>query len=229
MTSVSVVIPARNETQRLPRCVAALTEQTLQDFELIVVDSASTDGTGALAQRLGACVVRMSEPGVARARQAGFDAATGEVIASTDADAIPAPDWLERLVAPLAAPDVVGAYGTLRFTGDGPFPHFGHAFFSRFQALNYGLRRPLFCGPNFAVRADVFRAAGGFATRRGFPHDAEDVRLAMKLRGAGKIVFLRDLPMLVSSRSLRGMRAVRYTVHHTGVYLRVCWLGRGQS
>jgi len=229
MTRVSVVVPARNETEHLPRCVAALEKQTVRDFELIVVDSASTDGTGALAARLGARVVRMTEPGVARARQAGFEAASGRLIASTDADAIPAENWLERLVAPFEAAEVVGTYGTLRFTGDEAFPRFGQAFFSRFQAFNYALGRPLFCGPNFAVRADAFRATGGFITRRGFPRDAEDVRLAMKLRAAGRIVFLRDLPMLVSARSLQGIRAVRYTVHHTGVYFRVCWLGRAQS
>ncbi len=215
--------------QRLPRCVAALRRQTLQGFELIVVDSASIDGTAKLAQRLGARVVRVTQPGVARARQAGFDAATGEVIVSTDADAIPSPDWLERLVAPFDAPEVVGVYGTLNFTGDGLFPHFSHAFFSGFQALNFELGRPLFCGPNFAVRAAAFHAAGGFATQRGFPREAEDVRLAMKLRDAGRIVFLRDLPMTVSSRSLRGVRALLYTAHHTGVYFRVCWLGRAQS
>jgi glycosyltransferase involved in cell wall biosynthesis len=209
MTRISVVVPARNEEERLPRCLAALRCQSLSDFELIiVVDSASTDRTGEVARDSGARVVRVEEPGVARARQAGFEVAQGEIIVSTDADAIPSSDWLERLVAPFCDPGVVGTFGTLHFTRGGLLAEVGHALFSVFQRANYHSGRPLFCGPNFAVSKGAFH------------------RLALKIRKMGKIVFLHDLPMVVSVRNLEKGRALRYTIHHIGVYLKVCWLER---
>jgi glycosyltransferase involved in cell wall biosynthesis len=226
MTKVSVVIPARNEEERLPLCLAALRAQSMSDFELIVVDSASTDRTGEVARGFGARVIRVEEPGVGRARQAGFDAARGEIIVSTDADAIPAPVWLEHLIAPFEDPQVVGAFGTIELTGERLRARIAHAFFSWFQSVNFWARRPLFCGPNFAVRKGAFHAVGGFAFADGYPKEAEDVRLALKLNDRGKIVFLPKLKMLVSARSLEGGRGFRYTGHHAGVYLRVCWLER---
>jgi len=226
MTRISIVVPARNEEERLPRCLAALCCQSLSDFELIVVDSASTDRTGEVARDFGARVVRVEEPGVARARQAGFEEAQGEIIVSTDADAIPSSDWLERLVAPFCDPEVVGTFGTLHFTRGGLLSEVGHALFSVFQRANYHSGRPLFCGPNFAVSKGAFHTVDGFKRGDGYPGEAEDVRLALKIREMGKIVFLHDLPMVVSVRNLEKGRALRYTIHHIGVYFRVCWLER---
>lgn len=71
----SVVIPARNGAGALPRLLASLDAQTAGDFEVIVVDNASTDGTAAVAARLGARVVAEPQPGRARARNAGVAAA----------------------------------------------------------------------------------------------------------------------------------------------------------
>ena len=82
----SVVVPARNEVARLPALLHALREQRLAPFEVIVVDNASRDGTGDAARAIGARVVTCRRPGVAFARQAGLEAATGDWIASTDAE-----------------------------------------------------------------------------------------------------------------------------------------------
>ncbi|MDH7485682.1 MAG: glycosyltransferase family A protein [Anaerolineae bacterium] len=63
------------------------------------MDNASTDATAEIARRFGARVVREPRKGVARARQTGFEAARGEIIASTDADTRVPPYWLARIVA----------------------------------------------------------------------------------------------------------------------------------
>ena len=120
--NVSVVIPARNEEKNLPRCLAALARQTYGDFELIVVDSASTDGTGRIARDHGARVIKVEVPGVALARQVGFEAAQGEIITSMDADTIAPPDWLARLIAPLSDPQVVETVGGLVYEGQNLIP-----------------------------------------------------------------------------------------------------------
>jgi glycosyltransferase involved in cell wall biosynthesis len=223
---VTVVVPARNEEERLPLCLARLREQTFPGFELLVVDSASTDRTLQVARAFGANVISLREPGVGRARQAGFQAAQGAIIASTDADALPSQDWLERLIVPFRDPAVVGSFGTLRFTPDEGWLRIGHAFFSRFQKVNKRLGRPLCCGPNFAVRKTAFLEVGGFAAGVSYPNDAEDIRLALKLRAVGDIVFLPDVTMAVSPRSVTEGRFLKYFGHHAWVYLKVCWLER---
>ena len=223
---ISVVIPARNEEEYLPRCLRALARQTVPELEVIVVDSASADRTGTVARAFGARVIRVDEPGVGRARQAGFTAARGDVILSTDADAAPPREWAARLSAPFADPAVVGSYGTLLLTGAWGISGFARSFFPWFQGLNYRLGRPLFCGPNFAVRADAFHSVGGFRVDGDYPHEAEDVQLAFKLARAGKIVFLRDVVVPVSARRFQGSEGWRYTGHHAGNYLRLFWFER---
>ena len=223
---LTVVVPARNEEERLPHCLAQLRAQSLPSFELIVVDSASTDRTARVAESFGARVISLDLPGVGRARQAGFDAARGSIVASTDADALPSADWAERLIAPFRDPTVVGSFGTIRFTPDGAWERVGHALFARFQKVNHRLGRPLCCGPNFAVRREAFDAVGGFAAREGYPNEAEDIRLALKLQTRGRIVFLPSLVMPVSPRSVTRGRLLRYVGHHAWVYVKVCWLER---
>ncbi|HDL84816.1 MAG TPA: glycosyltransferase family 2 protein [Candidatus Acetothermia bacterium] len=232
MNRVSVVVPARNEEDLLPRCLFALRQQTHENFEIIVVDSASTDNTQQVARSFGARVIRLEEPGVGRARQAGFDGATGDIIVSTDADAICKPDWLQRIVAPFADQAVVGTFGTIKLTGQPIWTRLGHALFSGFQAANLRVGHPLFCGPNFAVRKNAFRDVDGFRVEGEYPDEAEDVRLAQKLKKRGKILFLPHNKVIVSSRRLDKGQGLRYTGHHAGVYLKVCWLGsvkRGKS
>jgi glycosyltransferase involved in cell wall biosynthesis len=226
---VSVVIPAHNEQTTLPRCLAALREQqSAREFEVIVVDSASTDRTQQVARSFGARVIRLEEPGVGRARQAGFEAARGEIILSTDADAVPSAHWIERVIAPFHDPEVIGAFGTIRFTRGGVKARISHALFSAFQGINLHVGWPLFCGPNFAVRKDAFNAVGGFSTSAGYPTEGEDTRLGLKLNKIGKIVFLRDVPMAVSPRSFEQGRGVLYVVHNAKVYFKLCWGGKGQ-
>jgi glycosyltransferase involved in cell wall biosynthesis len=93
--SVSVVIPAHNAERTLGRVLRALAGEAPDLREVIVVDDASTDGTGDVARAAGATVVRNDEPLFAGgARNRGWDAAaaTGYVV-FLDADAIPAPGW----------------------------------------------------------------------------------------------------------------------------------------
>jgi cellulose synthase/poly-beta-1,6-N-acetylglucosamine synthase-like glycosyltransferase len=182
-----------------------------------------------VARALGARVIRLEQPGVGLARQTGFDAASRDIIVSTDADALPSRDWIERLVEPFWDPATVCSFGTIRLSGEGAVVAIGHGLFRSFQRVNLLLGRPICCGPNFAVRKLAFRDVGGFAVGPTYPNEAEDVRLALKLRSVGKVVFLHGLAMDVSARSLVRGQALKYIAHHTGVYFRVCWLQRRRA
>lgn len=98
---VSVVIPVFNDSEGLKLCLAALANQTYPKtcYEIIVVDNGSdaSDLIRSLATSYpNVALAFESTPGSYAARNRGLDVATGEIIAFTDADCIPADDWLQR-------------------------------------------------------------------------------------------------------------------------------------
>lgn len=112
--AVSVVIAARNASRQLPTLFEALYQQTLPraEFEVIVVDDASDDGTSAVVEASGIARAIRSDEGIgpARARNLGISAAAGGLIALTDADTVPDRTWLEVGVRRMAetGADILG-------------------------------------------------------------------------------------------------------------------------
>ena len=116
--AVSVVVPTYRRPDDLRRCLAALAAQTAAPREVLVV---VRDGDAASAQALIAArhahprlrlrVVPVREPGQVAALNAGVDAASGEVVAITDDDAAPRPDWVARVVEHFAADPALGGLG----------------------------------------------------------------------------------------------------------------------
>jgi len=100
---LSVVIPVRNDAERLSRCLQSLKAQTAVGFEVLVIDDGSDDDCAQAACREGARVVRQEKKGAAAARNRGVSDAAGDIILFTDADCICDPHWVERLSRPLLA------------------------------------------------------------------------------------------------------------------------------
>lgn len=96
---VSVVVATKDRAARLAKLLDALEAQTVgrDSFELVVIDDGSSDSTAEVAGGRVDRLIRHSEPtGPAIARQEGWEAAGGRLIAFTDDDCRPEPDWLER-------------------------------------------------------------------------------------------------------------------------------------
>ncbi len=100
---LSVVIPVRNDAERLSKCLQSLKAQTVTGFEVLVIDDGSDDDSALVACREGARVVRQEKKGAAAARNRGISDAAGDIILFTDADCICDPHWVERLSRPLLA------------------------------------------------------------------------------------------------------------------------------
>lgn len=109
----SVIIPVKDRRSLLIETLSALDAQTIEDFEVVVVDDGSTDGSGAAAgQRpVRGRPVRVLEAGgrgAVAARRMGVAAAVGQVLAFTDSDCVPSPGWLELSLAAIdAGADIV--------------------------------------------------------------------------------------------------------------------------
>ena len=152
---VSVVVPARNAADLLPKLLAALDRTTYDGvWETVVVDDASTDATADLATEWGARVVRLdSQSGPAAARNAGLAAARGSLIAFTDADCEPTPGWLSALTEALGGADIVtGPVQPAPGVSRGPFA----------RTLSIRGESALFETANLALRREVAERVGGF-------------------------------------------------------------------
>ena len=195
------MIPAYNEEALLPACIDSL---QLQDYsgeiEIVVVDNGSTDATAELARVRGVTVIEERERGYSRALARGFAAASGEIIASTDADTVVPRCWISRLVREYETrPDVVAIGGEIVFCN----PNRRARLFTRglLPILNRVDRKcskgPHLWGANFSVRRSVFESAGGWNLDFNLQVDTE---LSERLRAFGKVVLLEDLPVYTSCR-----------------------------
>ena len=120
---VSVVIPVLNAARTLPRTLTALAALAPAPDEIVFVDNGSTDDTRAHLEAFAASggrakVIVLDEPrrGASVARNSGARAATGDVVAFTDADCCPRPSWLAALIAPLDDLSVGAVAGRLSAT-----------------------------------------------------------------------------------------------------------------
>ena len=120
---ISVVIPLYNKSQSIESAVRSVLDQTLRDFELIVVDDGSTDGSADIVERIADSrlrLIRKTNGGVSSARNTGICNANGEYVAFLDADDLWDSGFLECISSMTGHWPDAGIYGTsYRYLADG--------------------------------------------------------------------------------------------------------------
>ncbi|MET4058709.1 glycosyltransferase involved in cell wall biosynthesis [Arthrobacter sp. UYP6] len=207
LPSVSVVIPCLNDAAALRACLSSLTAQSLAPHEIVVVDNNSTDASAAVARRFGARVVFEAQPGIPAAAAAGYDAATGDIIARCDADCVLPADWVQRIAESFATDSGLGA-----LSGPGSFYGFRRPagavlsvlyLGSYYLAMGLALGHlPLF-GSNLAVRTSVWRQVRS-EVHRDDPEMHDDVCLSLHLGQRYGCRFERTLVVGMAPRALIG-------------------------
>lgn len=101
--SLSIIIPAYNVVSYLEDCIESIMAGTYHDFEILLIDDGSVDGTGSLCDRLAEKysiiqVFHTTNSGLANARNLGIDHASGQYVGFVDADDVIAPNMFEALV-----------------------------------------------------------------------------------------------------------------------------------
>jgi rhamnosyltransferase len=113
----SIVVRAYNEERHIGRLLEGILRQTVQEIEVVVVDSGSTDATLAIASRYPVRIVTIApeEFTFGRSLNKGCSQALADLIVIASAHVFPVyPDWLERLLAPFEEPQVGLTYGSQR-------------------------------------------------------------------------------------------------------------------
>jgi len=197
---ISVVVPAYEEHDGIEAFLRQFERQTLprSEYEIIIVDGDSRDGTREIARRYADQVLVQTTPGIGGARNDGVARARADLIATTDVDCRVPEDWLARIVQHFENPGVVAVCGP-----DGPrertWKARGTFLFVR-SLIRWAARLGLYStgGTNSAFRKDAFDAVGGY---RSLPH-SDDVDLGFRLRHAGRIVYDPRLFVEFSARRL---------------------------
>ncbi|GMR11353.1 MAG: glycosyltransferase [Anaerolineae bacterium] len=125
----SVVLRVFNEEHHIRRLLTGIYQQTIRELEVIVVDSGSTDSTLAIVGEYPVKLLSIAPQDFTfgRSLNLGCENATGELIVIASAHVYPVfPDWIERLIEPLADPNVALAYGKQRGTADTHFSEAQH-------------------------------------------------------------------------------------------------------
>jgi rSAM/selenodomain-associated transferase 2 len=185
----SIVVPTWNEAKNMEELAGSLAAQG-REHEWIVADGGSADGTGELAERLGARVVSGAR-GRGAQLASGARAARGELLLFLHADARLAPGALDALAAAFADPRVIAA---------GLRQEIAHpARFYRWveRAANRRVRFGWVYGDSgLCVRRAAYDAVGGFRALELF----EDLDLSARLRRAGRVAFVPAAALLCSPR-----------------------------
>jgi biofilm PGA synthesis N-glycosyltransferase PgaC len=211
-SSISVIVPARNESENIIRLLQALNDQDYPEeyVEVIIVDDFSTDDTASLVRSFPMCNLYLIQPcqhsnksSKKSAIEAGIKASGGKLIVTTDADCVPSITWLKSInnFYSLTNSEMIAAPVKLSY---------GHSFLDKFQALDFLILQGItggsvqtqlhvMCnGANLAYSREAFEAVNGFA---GVDHIAsgDDLLLMYKIKKKypGKVQFLKNTQAIV--------------------------------
>ena len=229
---VSIIVPAYNEEKLLPRCLKSILSARLPgDYEIIVVNNESTDRTEQIAGSfLGVRVVNETNKGLTRARQAGFCAASGDILVYFDADTIVPPHWFDLALKKFKDnPKLVGVSGPYHYEA---ISRWARALEWTYNCViiqsgefiwKYILRQGgiMLVGGNFGVKREALTSVGGFDTDLEF--FGEDTNLTRRVAKVGEIDFTNQLFVYTSPRRFKqegGVKlATKYVLNFFGEWI----------
>jgi cellulose synthase/poly-beta-1,6-N-acetylglucosamine synthase-like glycosyltransferase len=190
---ISVVVPAYNSEKTIADTIRALLKQNFpkKNYEIIIVDDGSTDGTVEVASKFPVRVLRLKHKGPANARNEGAKKARGEIILFTDADCIPDKNWIREITKPFADKNIVGVGGTYKtYNKDSAIARFaGYEIDERHEKMKKQREIDFLGTFSCAYRKNIFSKFGGFDTKFKTA-SGEDPELSFKISKAGyKMIF----------------------------------------
>ncbi len=217
---LSIVIPTKNEERYLPKLLASIKGQSFSDYEIIVADNDSSDGTRAIAESHGCRVTGGGLPGAGRNR--GAAAAIGDIILFLDADTeLPSADFLERALDEFKERDL--SMGVPIAITEGNFmDKLFFRWWNYFVAVSQ-LAKPLAGGWCIFVRKELHDKLGGFDEKIILGEDSDYAQRGAKL---GRFRFMVKVKVNVSSRRLKKEGYLKVLRQDVGLGLYIFLRGR---
>jgi len=188
-------VPAHDAGRDIESCLAALEASDIprSDWELIVVDDASTDHSSSLAAHYADKLIRIDRParGPAFARNRGIEAAEAPIVAFVDADVMVHPDALRLMRDSLEDQDIAAVFGSYdnRPTAPNVVSQYRNLLHSLVHHRSYGDVDSFWAGCG-AVKKGILESVGMFDEERFRRPEIEDVELGYRLRDAGHRILL---------------------------------------
>ena len=195
--TISFIVPAYNEETELPGTLKSLHFAGAAvgcDYEIVLVDDGSTDATASIGEKFGAQVISIDRRQIAAARNAGAQAAQGEIFVFIDADTRITPEHVYGVICALDS-GYVGGGGRLRV--DDKIPCWGRILFRAFTTVYFALQ--------LGAGAFLFTTRASFLVVGGFDETyfaGEEILFTFALKKLGRFRILPE-PALTSGRKLR--------------------------
>ena len=213
MLTVSIVIPAWNEEDRIGDCLVNATRQSQAPLEVLVVDNKSTDRTAAIVQDFidhnpdqhVELLHQDKDQGLIPSRNYGLDRAKGDILGRIDADCMLRPNWVEVVSRTFTEdPDAMGATGPVAYY-DMPGKNIGLKGDDTIRKAIYRADdgQYLLYGSNMALRATAWKAIRNEVCRDKADILHEDVDVSLHLIEQGfKTVYCKDMNAGISARRM---------------------------
>ncbi len=178
LPKVSIVVPTYNAEKTIEPLLDSFLKLDYPDFEVIVVNDGSRDGTKAIAERYDVRLVDQPNRGASAARDAGLRIATGDIVAYVDSDVTVTPDWLRRLVEPFADVSIGATTGQTVFLRNETCTSWFRSMDIERRNARRGTYTRLANGPNSAFLKSILLEVGGFNPRW---YHAEDTEVSYRI------------------------------------------------
>jgi glycosyltransferase involved in cell wall biosynthesis len=178
-----VVVCVRNAEKHISECIRSILDQTLRDFEIVIIDDMSSDNTKSIIEKIDdkriRCFRNEKWLGISKSRNRGVEYAAGEYIFFTDGDCTVSKNWIEEGLKYLKDLNCLGVEGRIYYVSEDYEPTFSdHVMENRFGGH--------FMTGNMAYRRKIIKTIGGFDERLNY---LEDRDIALRVMKHGKICF----------------------------------------
>jgi len=225
---ISFIIPCYNEEKHIKDCIRSIRKNVWYiPYEIIVVDNNCTDRTAEIAEEEQAFIIKEPRKGVVFARQAGYEAAKGFLIANIDADSKITDGWIWEALSRLSNDEVVAVTGPLEYEGASFCLKLMTKLYYMIAKISNDHIGVFLQGGNAMIKKSALDKVGGYDSNIAFY--GEDTMTAKRIQHLGKIEFNPRMITTTSPRRLEEQGIISTTWMYLTNYFSVTFKNKSTT